>query len=206
MPRSKRRAGQPDDWWTVVSTPLIDKYKSFFDELGDPMLRSDFPYSEVSWRQRFEKASGVALWKVRGNHPRDSLSLDLIAAAERATSTNSTTSTGAAFGGGGASSNEIWIPMLDGGVYLEFTLVEDQLTNALTGYQTTIVGGSKCFRYLLRALRFLPINRRIADEVSMPRFEEIEKLLENQKQPGTEANEKLISMASASGRSWTSKF
>jgi hypothetical protein len=40
----------------------------------------------------------------------------------------------------------------------------------------------------------------------MPRFEEIEKLLENQKQPGTEANEKLISMASASGRSWTSKF
>lgn len=197
---------QPDDWWTVKKTPLIEAYEGFFEELCAPVLESGFPYTNCRWKDRFAKAPGKALWKVKRSGLGDSLSLDLIAVAERNFPTGTGESEAGAFGGAGANGGTIWIPVLDGGVLIDFTLVEDQWTNRLSAYQETIVGGSHCFRFLLAELGFQPIKRRIADEKSIPSFDQIRLLRAAQLDPTTEEHKSFMAAVDRPAPEWGRDF
>lgn len=55
-------------------------------------------------------------------------------------------------GGIGAKGVEIWVPFLDGGLYLETMLWEGETTNHLHAQQSTIVVGKEAYRTLWKAL------------------------------------------------------
>ena len=206
MENRTRRSKRPTDWWTVKPTPIIRKYEGFFDELGAPLLTTDIPYTNATWRDRFKRNPLKPLWKIKKDEPGESLSVDLIAMAERFSPSPNERSFGAAFGGAGADSHQIWVPVLDGGVLLQFYVVEDERTNSLSGYQTTIVGGSACFRFLLQQLGFEPMTRRLKGEDSVPSAEERERLIKDQLSEGTEAYEKLLEAAAIPPTEWLSEF
>jgi hypothetical protein len=206
MSPKKIRMGKPDDWWTINPTPVTREYESFFDELRTPLLTSGVPYSEASWRDHFIHASNKPLWKIKNDYPGASMGLDMIAMAERFSPGRYVNSCGAAFGGAGADSNQIWIPALDGGVLLKFIVVEDERTNALSAYQETIVGGSGCFRFLLRKLGFKSVPRRLKGEAFIPTPDDIERLAKEQATARTEAHEKLLKAAANPPESWFYEF
>lgn len=206
MGRHTKRGKQPNDWWPSKPTPIIRKYESFFDELHRPRLQSEFPYNGINWREHFKKAPLLPLWKLKKDYLGNPLGVDLIAMADKFFPINQAHTESAAFGGAGADAHEIWIPALDGGVFLEVSILEDQYTNALSSYQTTLVGGSACFRFLLKKLGFDPIKRRLKGEDYVPTPEESERMRQDQLNIGTEAHEKLLQAAANLPLSWGCEF
>lgn len=206
MANRTRRSQWPADWWAVKPTPIIRKYEGLFDELGAPLLTTNIPYTNATWGDWFTRNPLKPLWKIKKDEPGKSLSVDLIAMAERFSPSHNERSFGAAFGSACADSRQIWIPVLDGGVLLQFYVVEDEPTNSLSGYQTTIVGGSACFRFLLQQLGFEPLTRRLKGEDSVPSAEEREGLIKDQLAEGTEAHKKLLEAAAIPRTEWLSEF
>jgi hypothetical protein len=113
-----------------------------------------------------------ATWLVQHGHrpgtrvPVD-VTLDVFAAAEMLGRSPRTSFTGGS-SFGGASGGEFFIPVLDGGVYFEMKIIEDQYDNSLSFEQTLLICGPQAYRAILELLGFdTPPEHLPSEEVAM---------------------------------------
>jgi hypothetical protein len=126
-------------------------------------VKKQFPYFRFS----FNHTGG---WKLRRDRFQNNVTADVLAAAD--------------FLGGkmksdsfaymsGLEGDDIFIPLLDGGVTAYVRIVEHGVTNNLSGYQGTFIWGTLAYRALTAFLGFEWSPRRLTGEERVPQMKQV---------------------------------
>ena len=108
----------------------------------------------------------------------NNLTADLLAAADHLGAESESERESGNPGGFGLDTAHVWVPVLDGGVGVEFHQGQDEWTNRMEGWQQTTIRGPRAYRVLLEFLGFKWIPRRLPGEEVRPNHQEIVKLVE----------------------------
>jgi hypothetical protein len=170
--REKAKAFPPGWWWPDHPSRGVKVYLRAHYEFDETSIGTDFPYHGVAWSDKFRSEPGRG-WTLRRDHISNNLTADLIAAAERLSAKVDTEWNPGMPGGVGAEGATVWIPLLDGGLNVEFTQYEHQNTNRVHAYQKTRITGPLAFRVMLQFLGFESPRGRLKGETRVPARQEI---------------------------------
>jgi len=178
-----RKINRPLVLWDPESPPAaVDTYMEFHGCEYEPSdFSSEYPYEGPAskrfriitsrWEQHQELwlvEKGERYWVPRSDGILNSLTADLLAAAELLGGRPNTGSVGSMPGGMGASTDRMWIPLMGGGIGITLSVAEDLYTNEEIMYHDTIILGSMAYRALLAVLGFEWIDRLLLDEKRKP--------------------------------------
>ena len=111
------------------------------------------PAEQASLSNHFP-GRGEGCWTLAYDYP-GSWSTALVLAVGSALGGKLTTTRSSGMPGGiGADSGEVWLAFLDGGVGVRLDLCQDEVTNAIEGFQTTTIRGPAALAAVFDALRF----------------------------------------------------
>ncbi len=170
----------PNDWWPKDQDSMVAAYIGAHFEFYPDWIESGRPYGGASWRKWFVSVPDTNAWKLRRDGIHNGLTADLIATVELLGLVSNSKVESGWPGGIGAGGLTVWLPLLDGGLFVDFTEYEDQYTNAMKAYQKTLVFGAMALRYLLSSLDFQLPKGRLKGEKNIPHESEIDKLLKLQ--------------------------
>ena len=179
---------RPETLWTLESpTPSVARYlDAHRGEFDTESVESEYPYAGPTsgrFRQlktidpyegyeRFE-GLGVGCWTLKSDGILNSLTADLLAAADLMGGKSSSDSVSAFPGGIGIDTSKVWVSLLDGGVGVDVHLSEHEITNRVSGRQRTTIRGPKAYRALLEFLGFSWSNRKLFGELKAPNHGEV---------------------------------
>ena len=185
----------PDALWTHENqTPSVESY---FDahqgEFYVEGVKSAYPYRGFEWEHEFEELEnidpsegyhrfegrGSGCWVLCEDEIENSLTADLLAAADLLGGAGEAGGIHGPPGGFGIDQQGVWVGLLDGGVGVEVHIGQDEYTNAPEGWQRTTIRGALALRCLLQFLGFDWINGKLESEVAIPEQEEVKKLVED---------------------------
>ena len=172
------------DWWPQEDSSVTQSYIWAHNEFEPYRIRTGRPYTGEAWAKHFISIPRSDAWKVRNDHIENGLTADLLAAVEILELSCADESEGGS-PGGNAEGMSAFLPLLDGGVFVDFTQYEQYDTNVVHARQATIVFGAMALRFLLDFLRFEPPQARLKGERQVPKPSEIRTLLRQQKDPTT---------------------
>ena len=180
---------RPNALWTQKApTRGVERYLSAHrGEFRLRGMKSRFPYtgdamktfrelSEVNPYEgyhRFASGAGEGCWMLIKDKIRNSLTADLLAAAEALSGQVATKATYGPAGGYGVDTGEVWVGLLDGGVGVEVHVGQDDETGRPEGWQRTTIRGPKTYRCLLELLGFNFISEKLTGEAVTPSHSEI---------------------------------
>lgn len=183
---------RPEALWSQTSpTPSVVAYfGTHRGEFNTRWIQSGYPHkgkASASFRlvtkidewddtERFE-GKGNGCWALRPDRGLNTMTADLLAAADTLGGQSETKSYSAAPGGMGADSGTVWVALLDGGVGVDVALRQHQSTNRLQVRQHTTIRGPRAYRALLELLGFDWIKRKLTGEQVKPNHEEFIQLV-----------------------------
>jgi hypothetical protein len=138
------------DWWPDEDGSVTQAYINAHWEFDWCYIASRRPYSGISWSREFKSISRSDAWGLRRDGIGNGLTADPIATVEALGLPHSSRVDGAGFRVY-AEGMSAWLPVLDGGVYVNFEMWEHQYTNQVHGSQTTRVLGPRTRHTRLRA-------------------------------------------------------
>lgn len=184
---------QPPPLWELSDPPplvelYIDAHAGEFD-IG--WLCSEYPYSGPA-SNRFCRLSardprphlatfdglGAGGWRALSERPLNSLTADLLATADHLGGGARRQTTSAGPWRIGLDTTQIWIPLFDGGLGLDFQIYEDEYTNRVSARQRTVIRGPMTYRILLELLEFSWCSRRLPGETDLPSRDGIHSAIE----------------------------
>ena len=124
--RKQAKALPPGWWWPDNPSPGVKVYLRAHYEFDPGSIRTDFPYHGFAWSEKF-RSEPRGGWTLRRDHISNNLTADLIAAAERLSPKLAIERNPGMPGGIGAEGATVWIPLLDGGMGVEFTQFEHRV-------------------------------------------------------------------------------
>ncbi len=146
-------------------------FKSLFPYQGLPSsefcfirdVKKQFPHFRFSFKH-------VGGWKLRRDSFQNNVTADILAAADLLGGKLKSDS-GAYMSG--LEQDDIFVPLLDGGVTVYVRIVEHGVTNNLRGYQGTFIWGTLAYRALTTFLGFDWSQRRLAGEEQIPQPKQV---------------------------------
>jgi hypothetical protein len=126
-------------------------------------VKEQFPYFRFS----FKHAGG---WKLRRDRFQNNVTADILAAADLLGGKPKSESSAYM---SGLEQDDIFIPLLDGGVTVYVRIVEHGVTCNLSGYQGTFIWGTQAYRALTTFLGFDWSPRRLSGEMQMPQARQV---------------------------------
>jgi len=169
------------EWWPSNEDGVLAAYIAAHYEF-DFGFSTGRPYRRL-WSDSFRSVPGRGAWKVKRDSIGNDLTADLIAVIELLSLPMCFDIYGSGFRGY-TEGMRAWMPALDGGLYVEFTMHETE-SNSLVATQTTCVDGHMTLRYCLIELGFDLPKRRLEGEDSPATEEEMRQLIERQSTLGT---------------------
>lgn len=187
--------GTADEWWPDDDNSVVVKYQQAHFEF-DIEWQSGRPYGGIPASKLFERKGGSASWKLRSDKIGSSLTADLLAAAESLRLPRSGRVDGGSPAGVHAEGGRWWLPLLDGGLFVEFTQWEHQSTNRVCATQRVWILGTNAYRLLLDALEIALPTRRAPGESEVWTGPERLERLEQQRTRGTKEHAAIAQLAS----------
>lgn len=158
-----KRKPKTKPWWPENKDSVVVAYQRAHYEY-DIYWQTGRPYGHIPASRMFRRCGRRAAWKLRSNRIGSSVTADLIAVAEALGMPAQSHIDRGSPGGFHAEGGTWWLPFFDGGLYVEFTMVEHQWTNRVSATQRVWIFGSHAFRYLMESLDISPPVRQVRDD------------------------------------------